>query len=482
MSRLCRAGGGGEFRVPVPPAVDYPVAVRRARACSRCPIVMSRSANASCSCALTVTTVVRWEASETEPKPWSRPKLAQALAVSVDELHRLLTVSEDDEEQPGQHGERKVVLVDPMRRRTLVKWGLGTTAVTGLGVGSATRVGAADVTHLQRADARLNRLTDQHGGETLWQAAAAYVDDGHLMLEQGTYGESVGRQLLLATARLQETAGWLAFDAGQDTVARACYTDALALARQADDREVEMWALANLARQSTVAGQPREGLRLAAAAARIAASVEWSPRLAAVPQLRRAVASSLVADARDADRAMARARTALDHDRDEPINERCAFLGPAELDGIAATCALELGRASRAETLLEQTIAGYGSRFARNRALYRVRLARSETKSFASAVGMLSRLSAWRTDSTGVGPSALLRGGTSCPSSSRRPARRRLPRGQRTHRLGEHLLGLGDLADPADLAVTPQPVAAVAVHRGHPALPCGRGLLRGRAR
>jgi len=33
-------------------------------------------------------------------------------------------------------------------------------------------------------------------------------------------------------------------------VARACYTDALALARQADDREVEMWALANLARQA----------------------------------------------------------------------------------------------------------------------------------------------------------------------------------------------------------------------------------------
>ena len=60
-------------------------------------------------------TVVRWEAGEAEPKPWSRPKLAQALAVSVDELHRLLTVPEDDEEQPGQHVERKVVLVDPIR-------------------------------------------------------------------------------------------------------------------------------------------------------------------------------------------------------------------------------------------------------------------------------------------------------------------------------------------------------------------------------
>ena len=354
-------------------------------------------------------TVVRWEAGETEPKPWSRPKLAQALAVSVDGLHRLLTVPEDGEEQPGQHVERKVVRVDPMRRRTLVKWGLGTTAVAGLGIGSATKVGAADVTRLQRTDARLNRLTDQHGGETLWQGAAAYVDDGHLLLEQGTYGESVGRQRLIATARLQETAGWLAFDAGQDTVARACYTDALALARQADDREVEMWALADLALQCNVVGQPRESLRLAAAAVQVAASVEWSPRLAAIPQLHRAVASSLVADARGADSAITQARVVLDRDYDEPIDERCAFLGPAQLDGVEATCALELGRASRAETLLEQTIAGYGSRFVRNRALYRVRLARARVDMKAvegaveAATGALDDLSdglaSWRVGS-----------------------------------------------------------------------------------
>jgi hypothetical protein len=81
-----------------------------------------------------------------------------------------------NQQEPGQRVERKVVLVDPMRRRTLVKWSLGATAVTGLGIGSAAKVGAADVARLQRDDARLNRLTDQHGGETLWQVAAA----GHL--------------------------------------------------------------------------------------------------------------------------------------------------------------------------------------------------------------------------------------------------------------------------------------------------------------
>src|SRR5579862_2756191 len=35
-------------------------------------------------------TVVRWEAGETEPQPWARPRLARVLAVSAEELAGLL--------------------------------------------------------------------------------------------------------------------------------------------------------------------------------------------------------------------------------------------------------------------------------------------------------------------------------------------------------------------------------------------------------
>src|SRR5262249_4629568 len=35
-------------------------------------------------------TVVRWEAGETTPQPWCRPKIAGALAVPVDELDSML--------------------------------------------------------------------------------------------------------------------------------------------------------------------------------------------------------------------------------------------------------------------------------------------------------------------------------------------------------------------------------------------------------
>jgi DNA-binding XRE family transcriptional regulator len=46
-------------------------------------------------------TVVRWEAGETDPQPWCRPKLAEALAVSLDVLHELLAEPEDLQRQPG---------------------------------------------------------------------------------------------------------------------------------------------------------------------------------------------------------------------------------------------------------------------------------------------------------------------------------------------------------------------------------------------
>jgi transcriptional regulator with XRE-family HTH domain len=45
-------------------------------------------------------TVVRWEAGETEPVPWCRPKLAAALAVSLDALQGMLTTPDGLPAQP----------------------------------------------------------------------------------------------------------------------------------------------------------------------------------------------------------------------------------------------------------------------------------------------------------------------------------------------------------------------------------------------
>jgi transcriptional regulator with XRE-family HTH domain len=271
---------------------------------------------------------------------------------------------------------------DPMRRRSLMKWGLTAPALAAL-VGSSAdlrrigRVGVADADELQDSAVRLYGLDYQHGGASLWQSAVACVAEAYAMLEHGTYGDSVGQRLIRATGRIQMCAGWLAFDAGCHDVARSCYTEALALARQANDAEVETHALANLAFQSNLLGRPREAARFAEGAERSATAPHGRPRLGAIPQLRRAVALALSDDARGSDRAIARARTILERDADKPAEEWCAFLGPPELDGVEGTCRMELGRSAHAEKLLERAVTSYSNRYLRNRALYRVRLART---------------------------------------------------------------------------------------------------------
>jgi transcriptional regulator with XRE-family HTH domain len=47
-------------------------------------------------------TVVRWERGETEPRPWIRPRLADALRVSADRLVELLTTAASPNGMPGQ--------------------------------------------------------------------------------------------------------------------------------------------------------------------------------------------------------------------------------------------------------------------------------------------------------------------------------------------------------------------------------------------
>jgi tetratricopeptide (TPR) repeat protein len=275
---------------------------------------------------------------------------------------------------------RQAIPFHPMRRRSLLALGLGVPALASVRTGDGPRsrkVGIADARELQDTAVWLYGLDYQHGGAALWRAAKASAQQGYDLLENGTYGEVVEKRLLNATGRVQMCAGWLAFDSGRHEVARSCYTEALALARQANDAEVEVHALSNLAFQSNVLGRPREAMRFIEGAVRADSAPHGRARLSAIPQLRRAVASSLSQDRTGQKKAIAAARDILDRDHDKPAEEWCAFLSAAELDGVEGTCLVELEQPKRAGVLLERAIAGYNGRYARNRALYRVRLARA---------------------------------------------------------------------------------------------------------
>ncbi|MEU7823431.1 helix-turn-helix transcriptional regulator [Catellatospora sp. NPDC049133] len=300
--------------------------------------------------------------------------VANAVDVALEANGVLIAVAQVQQVQEM----RAAVTSDPMRRRTLVTMPLAAAVASLGGVDNATQrvgqVGVSDAERLHRAVARLRALGHQHGGENLWQAAAGVAREGYHLLENGTYSESVGDRILAATGRAQMCAGWLAFDSGQQDIARSCYNEALSLASQSANPGIEVHALANLAFQSSFLGMPRQALRYAEAASRIAHGYDKRGRIAVVPLIRQATAHAIAGNEAESAKAAADARRHLDKAHEEG-DDWCTFVSSAELDGIEATAAMKLGYAARAETLLERAVTAHGAGFARNRALYRVRLA-----------------------------------------------------------------------------------------------------------
>ncbi|MFK0250209.1 helix-turn-helix transcriptional regulator [Amycolatopsis azurea] len=331
-------------------------------------------------------TVGRWEAGLTEPELEMRPRIATAFRCSLEELEDLLSEAIGPSEVSGHRDGRLPdgqVTSDSMRRRTLITFGVATSTAKLVGAKAYIRYGDADVRRLRRKTDRLCALDHQHGGEALWQAGLAEIDKANNMLEQGSYDTRVGADLLTATRDLQVRTGWLACDAGEHDVARSCFAEALAGAVQAGDFETKARALAGLGFRSNLLGRPREGLRYSGAAEEAVKELGPSSRLTAAPILTLAVANARSKNARGADAAIKRARKALDADRGEAAGSWAAFMSPMEIDGVEATCAVESGQAARAERLLERAIAGYDRRFARNIALYRVRLMDARIRSGA---------------------------------------------------------------------------------------------------
>ncbi len=332
------------------------------------------------------TTVGNWERGNSEPQPYKRSKLAKKLRVTDERLEELLAegrvaaravTASEQEDGLLEAG----VPSDPMKRRTLIKWGVGTTAASSLGMQYFGHIGMVDVRRLQRTTDRLCSLDHQHGGETLWRAGTACGQEATLMLERGSYNARVGKALVSATGNMHIRTGWLACDAGRHDVARASFTDALTLAHQAGDAEIETRALAGLGFHSNLIGCPREGRRFAGAAEDTVRRLGPTSTMTAVPLLHLAVANARDNEFTDAQAALTRARKALDDDRGEETAPWAAFMSSMEIDAVEATCAVEAGQSRRAEQLLEQAIAGYGDGFARNIALYRVRLAAARVRS-----------------------------------------------------------------------------------------------------
>lgn len=242
------------------------------------------------------------------------------------------------------------------------------------------QVDAAHVRYLRACVARLRSRDQNIGGGAILRQAISQFGRARKMLDESDYSESIGRQLLQVAADAGLCAGWLAYDHGDQTLARRLYAEAELLASSSGDAELAVHVYANMAMQSThlartngQRGLAREALRLAQRA-RDAAHYEPSPRLKALIGLRQATAHAQLGDEVAFRSSITAARHALDRGPHPADPSWAVFVTPAEVTGHEGMGLVRLGSPAHAAALFRDVLDD-SAVLPRNRACYQAYLA-----------------------------------------------------------------------------------------------------------
>jgi transcriptional regulator with XRE-family HTH domain len=258
---------------------------------------------------------------------------------------------------PPSNGEEAETDLD---RRTFGIGMLGLVGSAAIGLDKVQVPARVDSAHIRYLRATVDRLyvRDQvAGGGALVRGALRQMHRIDRMLEEADYGEATGRELMAAAGQLAVATGWIAYDGGQQKLARQLYSQALLLADQADDELLSVMAMEKMALQqvflSRVEQRPglaREAVRLAVRAADLARRSPW-PRLHALLASREAIAHAALGDDRGYKTAITRSWRELDRGTsdDDPVWLR--FVKPAEVSVAEAKGQMILGRPARAADL-----------------------------------------------------------------------------------------------------------------------------------
>jgi transcriptional regulator with XRE-family HTH domain len=217
------------------------------------------------------------------------------------------------------------IVVD-VNRRTFGSLAAG-AAVAAL-VPESTVPSQATISHVRYLQASLDSLYVRDrtvGGGALLGEALRHWQRARRMLDESVYTDSLGHDLVVLTGRLADFSGWLAFDAGNVSLARQMYSHGLLLTGNAGEPLLSARLLAHqsglssyIASKSMSAdlagvrrGLAREAVRFAQQAADVARH-EPMPGLHVVIALRHAYAASLLGNQQEFRSAITRARHELD--------------------------------------------------------------------------------------------------------------------------------------------------------------------------
>lgn len=254
---------------------------------------------------------------------------------------------------------------DRMDRRTFTT---GLLATIGFGAGLdhvqvPERVDLAHVRFLQAGADRLRQRDQQIGGATLVRDGLRQYHRSRRMLEESDFAEPVGRALVSASGQLAYRVGWLAYDAGDQRLARDLYSQALLLSQESDDTALSIMALQGmtlqsvfLARRDERPGIARQAIRTAVRASELARH-ERTPRLHALLAAREAIAYAAVGDESGYRAAISRAYRELDAGVSAEDPTWLQFVIPAELRVAEAKGRTYLGDPAAAVRLYEESLA-----------------------------------------------------------------------------------------------------------------------------
>ncbi|KOG36063.1 hypothetical protein [Streptomyces resistomycificus] len=236
------------------------------------------------------------------------------------------------------------------------------------------RVGTSEAGALEEAVRRIRLLDDRHGADGLYQRAAAPLRAAYALLDAATTRQTTADRLHSGAGELAISVGWLAHDSGRFDDARSHYAEALATARVTGDAGLEAHAFCNTAFLARDAGRPREAVRAAQAAQRVARPL-GSDRLMSLLALREAGGWAGLADRTGCEQALARAQALFERGRSDADPEWMSFYGEAELEGLEAQCWSTLGDWRRAARHARRAARLQDPHFTRNIALYTAELA-----------------------------------------------------------------------------------------------------------
>ncbi|MFH8799360.1 hypothetical protein ACH4F6_07150 [Streptomyces sp. NPDC017936] len=255
----------------------------------------------------------------------------------------------------------------------------------------ARRVGSGHASALEEAVRRIRLLDDRHGADGLYRRAATPLRAAYALLDAGATRQATADRLHSGAGELAISVGWLAHDSGRFDDARSHYAEALATARTAGDPALEAHAFCNTAFLARDAGRPREAVRAAQAAQRVARPL-GSPRLMSLLALREAGGWAGLADRTGCEQALARAQALYERGASDADPEWMSFYGEAELEGLEAQCWSTLGDWPRAARHARRAAQLQDPHFTRNIALYTAELAddlaRGGRPDEAAAAGM----------------------------------------------------------------------------------------------